>query len=214
MSVVTLFTKTSPTIGGVEFDAVLEDTLQASVQITTYPIEAGANAADHRIIQPFKWSLVGAVSNNPLRVTATDFTGVLSNFVTGGLAATAAGLSVGFLSGSDGTRAGSAMEFLIALMSSNETFAIDAGDITLSNMAIVNIIRTKDPSNEHGLIFEAQLEELPTLDTLLTLSDPKQSQLREGDPAQNQAAEQIDKGEQGLGAPTTANNSAVSGVLF
>ena len=155
MSVVTLFTKSSPTIGGIEFDAVLEDTFQASAQITTYPIEAGANAADHKIIQPFKWSLVGVVSNNPLRITATDFAGVISNFVTGGLAATAAGLSVGFAAGSNGTRASDALGFLTELMVSDTPFSIDAVDIKLSNMTIVDIIRTKDATNEHGLVFEA-----------------------------------------------------------
>jgi hypothetical protein len=200
-------------MGGVEFDAVLEDTLQASAQITTYPIEAGANAADHKIIQPFKWSLVGVISNNPLRITATDFTGALSNFIPGGVAATAAGLSAGFAAGSNGTRASDALGLLIDLMASDTPFSIDAVDIKLSNMTIVDIIRTKDPSNEHGLVFEAQLEELPTLDTLLSSSNPKQSQLREGDPAQTQAAEQIDRGEQGLGVSSAANDAAVGQVI-
>ncbi len=212
MSVVTLFTSKAPTLGGVEFDAVLEDTFEGSVDQTTFPIESGANATDHRIIQPFRWSLVGVVSNNPLRVSATDFIGVLSTFGDGVLATTA-GLSAGFLSGSDDTRAGSALEFLIGLLSSKESFAIDAGDIQLSNMAVVDLRRVKVPANEGGLVFEAQLQELTELDTLLASGNPTQSQLREGDPSQSQAAETINKGEQGLRGVTTSDSLAVGEVI-
>ena len=212
MSVVTLFTAKAPTLGGVEFDAILEDTFEGSVDQTTFPIESGANAADHRIIQPFRWSLVGIVSNNPLRVSATDFVGVLSTFGDGVLATTA-GLSAGFLSGSSDTRAGSALEFLVALMTDRESFSIDAGDIQLSNMGIVDIRRVKTPANEGGLVFEAQLQELPTLDTLLASGNPKQSQLREGDPSQSQTAETINKGEQGLQGVTTVDSLSVGEVI-
>ena len=52
MSVISVFTSQAPTIGGYEFDAVLEDTLDASVQLTGYAIESGARVMDHRIIYP------------------------------------------------------------------------------------------------------------------------------------------------------------------
>lgn len=208
MAITTLFTRSNPNIGGVEFDAVLEDTLEVDVITTGYGIEVGARAADHRIVQPFRWSLVGAVSNNPLRTSVTDFVGALTNFVPGGLAATAAGLAAGFTSGSDDTRASSALEFLIALASNDDVFDVDCGDIQLTNMTVISIRRVKNPANENALIFEAQLQELPLLSTLISGGDPKQNQLREGDPAQSQAAEQVNKGEQGL-LPLSAGDSTL-----
>lgn len=188
MSVVTLFTKSAPTIAGQEFDAVLEDTFELNVTLTGYPIESGARAADHRIIEPYRWRLVGAVSNNPLRPVVTDFTGVL-----GGSALT--GLASGLLAGSNETRSSTALKFLTDLATQGEPFDIDAGDIALSNMTIVELTRTKDPENENGLIFVAQLQELPTLDTLLSDRTIRQSQLLDGDPSKSQLAELINKGE-------------------
>jgi len=196
MSIVTLFTRKSPTIAGFEFDAILEDTFEASVVTTGYTLETGSRVADHRVIQPFKWRLTGAVSNNPLKVSVLDLTGgALSNVLTGGVASTVAGLSAGFLAGSDNTRASETLSFLLSLMVSGEPFDIDAGDIQLANMIIVDITRVKDAENEGGLIFDAQLEEFPTLDTIFTEGDPNQNQLHDNDPAKSQAAKTINKGE-------------------
>ena len=71
MSIINIFTRQAPTIAGYAFDAVLEDTLEVNVSVTSYPVESGVRVSDHRILQPFKWSLTGAVSNNPLQVQAT-----------------------------------------------------------------------------------------------------------------------------------------------
>lgn len=184
MSVVTLFTKNAPTIAGFEFDAILEDTFEASVEITGYPIESGARAADHKIIQPFRWTLTGAVSNNPLKPSVTDFVG--------------SGLVAGLISGSNDTRASDALTFLIELMTQSEPFDINAGDIQLSNMTIVNISRTKTATNENGLEFVAELQEYATLETLLSDTGVKQSQLADGDPSKSQLSQLLNKGEKAL----------------
>lgn len=216
MSIITLFTAKSPTIAGFEFDAVLEDTFEASVTTTGYTLETGSRVADHRIINPFKWRLTGAVSNNPLKASVLDVTaGALSNIIgDSGIAASVAGLSAGFLAGSTDTRASETLSFLLSLMVSGDPFDIDAGDIQLSNMIIIDITRIKNPANEGGLIFDAQLEEFPTLDTILTQGDPLQNQLHDNDPAKSQAARDINKGEQGTSIPDASTTSAVSGVLI
>ncbi len=212
MSIITLFTRVQPTLAGTQFDAVLEDTFELDVEYTTYPIESGAVASDHGVIKPMRWRLTGAVSNNPLRPTLTDFTGGLSNFFDdSGLFASVAGLSAGLLAGSSDTRGSSMLAFLIGLTTSRIPFDIDAGDIQLENMVINNLKRTKDPENEGGLIFDAQLQELPTLDRVLSDDKPNQKQLRAGDPAKSQIASVIDKGEQvlkdtGDNIRTTVNN--------
>ncbi len=214
MSIVTLFTRVSPTIAGFQFDAVLEDTFEMEVTFTQYPIESGAVAVDHGIVRPFRWRLIGAASNNPLRPTLTDFTGALSElFDASGTFATVAGLSSGLLAGSNDTRASETLSFLISLASSRVPFDIDAGDIQLENMVISNLTRTKDAENEGGLIFDAQLQELPTLDTVLSDNKPNQQQLRQGDPAKSQISNLLDKGEQTLKNIGNNINNAVNSVL-
>lgn len=212
MSLVSIFTRSAPTIAGFEFDAVLEDTFEASVDLTGFTIELGARASDHRIINPFTWSLVGAVSNNPLRTVVTDFIGaVLPD--TGGVLSTVAGLSSGFLAGGDETRASATLSFLITLMVTGEPFDIDAGDIQLTNMVIGRIRRTKDPANEGGLIFEADLQEYPTLEAVLRKNQPTNDQLREDDPSKSQSSATINNGELTGSTPATATSSIIDGIL-
>lgn len=199
MSVLTLFTRNAPSIAGFQFDATLEDTLEVSVEITDYPIESGARAADHRIIQPFRWTLTGAVSNNPLIPTVTDFIG--------------SGLVAGLISGSNDTRASDALTFLIDLMTQSEPFDIDAGDIQLSNMVITRITRTKTPANENGLEFVAELQEYATLDTLLSGIGVRQSQLLDGDPSKSQLSQLINRGEQALTDVGNSIRSAIGSIF-
>lgn len=214
MSIVNIFTKQAPTIAGYSFDAVLEDTFEASVALTNYPVESGVRVSDHRILQPLRWSLVGAVSNNPLKVQLTDFIGGgLSNLTDNPWLAGAAGLFAGWLSGSDETRASGTLIFLINLMQSGEPFSIDAGDITLNNMVITRLSRTKDTTNEQGLIFVADLQELITLDRLSDVGKPVVSQMHDGDPAQTAAARIVKKGQQVTKEVSDAVSKSVNSVL-
>lgn len=214
MSIINVFTKQAPTLAGYSFDAVLEDSLDASVEWTTYPVESGVNVNDHRIIQPIKWSLTGAISNNPLQTQITDFLGgALSNLTNNPYVATIAGLSAGFLAGSNETRASSTLLFLIDLMVVGDPFDVDAGDIQLKNMVISRIGRVKDPSNENGLIFVADLQELITIDRLATLGQPRQSQLRDGDVAKSGMARIINKGQQLTSEAPKAVSNAANEVL-
>ena len=214
MSLINIFVAKAPTLAGIEFDAVLEDTFEATVDLTSYPIELGARASDHRIINPFRWSLVGAISNTPLGPNVTDFVGGgLSNLFDSGVLSTVAGLSAGFLAGSDETRSSSALDLLLKLMVSGEPFSVDAGDKILENMVIARIRRTKDASNEGGLIFEADLQEFPELSTVIAKNQPSSSQLNPNDPSASQCSALNNRGEiKGL-APLPAPLSQVKGVL-
>lgn len=214
MGIVNLFTKQAPTIAGYSFDAVLEDTFEASVEVTTYAIESGVRVSDHRILQPFKWSLVGAVSNNPLSVQLTDFLGgALSNLTNNPLVSTVAGLSAGFLAGSDETRASTTLQFLITLMQGGDPFDIDAGDIILRNMVITRLSRTKDPSNENGLIFIADLQELITLERISMVGPPAPAQLRDGDKAKSAITRAINRGQKLVVDTKAAVSAQVDTVL-
>lgn len=207
---VNIFTRENPSVNGYEFDAVLEDTLDAAVQLTGYNTEFGVRVADHRVIQPVQWVLVGAVSNNPLTVNATDFLGAATIDVNGNVAAVA-GLSAGFLAGSDETRASSALAFLMQLLQTGESFDIDAGDIQLTNMNITRLRRTNDASNEGALIFVAELSELPRLSTALSNNQPLNSQLRDGDPSKTQATATANRGELVGSTPSSTAVQSIQG---
>lgn len=185
MSLISLITYEAPTLGigntAVTFDAVLTDTLESEVVYTEYPLESGANASDHGIIMPKKWSMVGAVSNNPLRPSVSDFAfGAISNLIESSLLSNALGIAAGIASaaGSGSTRASEALSKLLQLQRARVPFDVSCGDITLNNMVITKLSRTKDPDNETALIFEAELQELPLVALVLNGNEPADSDLQ------------------------------------
>ena len=218
MSIISLFTAKSPRInaGGdpITFDAVIEDTIETQVDYTQFPIEIGADASDHGIIRPIKYTLTGSVSNNPISPGLTDFAGgVVSNFFDSALASTVAGLSAGFLAGSSSTRAGATLELLIGLQYSRIPFDVDAVDYQLKSMVITSIRRTRNTNNENGLEFIAEMQELPLLATVLLQNQPGKGQLNTGDPSQTMAAADVNKGEVLGGVPSGKITSQVEAIL-
>lgn len=220
MSILSILTRQSPTIAGYQFDAALEDTFEASVELTRYPVESGVKVADHRVINPMKYYITGAISNNPLKVF--DLVGMaaggLSNLAGNNpYVAAVAGLSAGFLAGSNNTRASSTLEFLLDLMINGLPFDVDAVDIQLKGMVITRLSRDRDPENEGGLIFVAELQELVSLDRLSDKTQPSQDQLPDGDPAKAGAAATASTGQQVGGTPgvsTTHQVNTVDGITM
>ncbi|MBP5100262.1 phage baseplate protein [Pseudomonas protegens] len=214
MSIINIFTRKAPTIAEYAFDAVLEDTFEASVSITTFPIESGVRVADHRIFNPFKWTMTGAISNNPVKVQLTDFLGgALSNLTDNPIVSTVAGLSAGWLAGSDETRASTTLDFLIWLMSSYDPFDIDAGDILLKNMAITRISRTKEPRNEGGLEFVVEMQEVIELHRIAAGDERWSYQLRKDDPSQSALTRAVNKGQMIAKEASASVTNAVNGIL-
>lgn len=217
MALINIFTPKAPTFnvgsGVLSFDAVLEDTIEGAVTFPEFPLEIGANATDHGVINPIAWTITGLVSNTPFNTNLSDATGFLTNFFDSGTITAVAGLAASLLAGSNETRGGSTLNTLFGLMYQREPFDVDAGDIQLSNMVITNIRRTKTPENEGGLEFVAELQELPLISTVITANQPGQSILRFGDPAQTQATSVVRRGEIGTIATIAATAAKVASVL-
>ena len=207
MSLINLLVKRGPQLGSLQFDAVLSDDLDASVDIVQYPIETGTPIADHIIYQPIRYTMTGAVSNNPLKVSITDFTGALTNLVDDNpFIATGAGLFAGWLSGSNETRSSTTLNTLLNFMYSGQVFTVDTGEMTLSNMVIQRIGRSKDPENENGLIFVAELQQIVTLDRVANGSQPAQYQLNSNDVSSTSISGLIERGY--INVKTAATNVA------
>lgn len=207
MSLINLLVKRGPQLGSLQFDAVLSDDLDASVDIVQYPIETGTPIADHIIYQPIRYTMTGAVSNNPLKVSITDFTGALTNLVDDNpFIAAGAGLFAGWLSGSNETRSSTTLNTLLDFMYSGQVFTVDTGEITLNNMVIRRIGRSKDPENENGLIFVAELQQIVTLDRVANGSQPAQYQLNSNDVSSTSISGLIERGY--INVKTAATNVA------
>lgn len=207
MSLINLLVKRGPQLGSLQFDAVLSDDLDASVDIVQYPIETGTPIADHIIYQPIRYTMTGAVSNNPLKVSITDFTGALTNLVDDNpFIAAGAGLFAGWLSGSNETRSSTTLNTLLDFMYSGQVFTVDTGEITLNNMVIQRIGRSKDPENENGLIFVAELQQIVTLDRVANGSQPAQYQLNSNDVSSTSISGLIERGH--INVKTAATNVA------
>lgn len=214
MSLINLLVKRGPQLGSLQFDAVLSDDLDASVDIVQYPIETGTPIADHIIYQPIRYTMTGAVSNNPLKVSITDFTGALTNLVDDNpFIAAGAGLFAGWLSGSNETRSSTTLNTLLDFMYSGQVFTVDTGEITLNNMVIQRIGRSKDPENENGLIFVAELQQIVTLDRVANGSQPAQYQLSSNDVSSTSISGLIEHGYINVKTATTNVASQVTTLL-
>lgn len=198
-----------------EFDAVLEDTLEASVTLSDYPIEVGSRSNDHRIKNPIRWQIVGGISNNPLRLSVTDFTGLLSEVSDdSGALALSAGFMAGWLAGDKETRSSDVLQTLLRLMYEGDPFDVSTGDYDLKNMVIESIRRTKDPSNENGLLFSAQLVEWQDISTAISAgAGTATTNAATGTPTASASSNAVNKGQQATRAPSDATISAVEGFF-
>ncbi|CAM0045306.1 tail fiber protein [Vibrio phage K443] len=215
MALLSLLTKKPPTLGYGEmtltFDAVIEDTLEASVELSDYPIEVGSISNDHRIKLPVRWTITGAISNNPLTVAVTDFTGLLTEVSdSSGVLSATAGLMAGWLSGDDATRNSEALNALLTLMYEGDPFLVDAGDVQLQNMVIESIRRTKDASNESGLIFVAELREWQEIQSYQEV-DQGQTKAATGTETASASSNFIERGQQSIKDAGDSINSTVNG---
>jgi len=219
MSLLSLLTKKPPTLGygemTISFDAVVEDTLEASVTLSDYPIEVGSISNDHRIKDPTRWIMTGAISNNPLTVAVTDFTGLLSEVSdNSGVLSATAGYMAGWLKGDEETRSSDALQALLKLMYEGEPFTVDAGDIVLPNMVIESVRRTKDASNENGLVFVATMREWQDIQTAISAATGGgATKASVENPSESAISNFIQRGQQSIQDAGESINNTVEGFF-
>lgn len=218
MTIVNFFMKKDPQLAGFSFDAVLSESYTVEAVITEYPIESGARVNDHRALKPITYTLTGAISNNPLRPTLANplagLPGAITNYSNDSMVAAVAGLSVGYLAGSDNTRASSAYETLLALYNQTAPFDVEAGLITLKNMVITRIeVPERVPENENTLIFVATLREFISVDRLNAVGQPSLNTLQKGSIAEGGLAPYVDRGVQTPKDVSTSEKNTLKSFL-
>ncbi len=199
MDVFTVLSRSTPKLErsgsaeGIEFDATLESTLSASMELTSYPMESGVNVVDHSLILPIEYAMTIVASNNPIRPGVTDFIGgALSNILPGGLAGVA-GISAGLLSSSKASHSATVLATLITSMVNREMISISGGDVNLDHMMITSVTRVRNVENEDGLECDITLQEVPLIE-LIQSDGLGKVETDKDDPASSRAGNFVDNG--------------------
>jgi hypothetical protein len=72
MPITAIFSKQRPNIGGLYFDALLEESDELQTDVTRYPIESGVEGNDHAVNRNQRFTMLVAVSDNPARALAAQ----------------------------------------------------------------------------------------------------------------------------------------------
>lgn len=199
MSLMSIFTKTLPKIGPLEFDAKLEGITSKAITLTQYPVEFGANTNDHAILMPNRYLLTGAVSNSPLGLGLDDIgmmgAGALATVVGGVGGAAISAVSAYLLSGSDDTRASTAWASLTAIMEARAKFDLDTGKEIMRDMMIIRLDERTRPDNEDGLVFIAELQQVRIVKSPLGRGVNSADQLMQNDTVSTQGAPMVTTGD-------------------
>lgn len=199
MSLMSIFTKTLPKIGPLEFDAKLEGITSKAITLTQYPVEFGANTNDHAILMPNRYLLTGAVSNSPLGLGLDDIgmmgAGAIATAVGGVGGAAITAVSAYLLSGSDDTRASTAWASLTAIMEARARFDLDTGKEIMRDMMIIRLDERTRPDNEDGLVFIAELQQVRIVKSLLGRGVNSADQLMQNDTVATQGAPMVTTGD-------------------
>jgi hypothetical protein len=199
MSLMSIFAKTLPKIGPLEFDAKLEGSTDKSVYLTQFPIEFGANSNDHAILLPNRYLLTGAVSNTPLGLDLSDIgmmgVGAVATAVGGIGGAAISAVSAYLLSGSDETRASTAWASLTAILEARVKFDLDTGKEIMRDMMLIRLTERTRPENEDGLVFFAELQQVRIVRSKVGQGVTSADQLMKNDTVTTQGAPMINAGD-------------------
>lgn len=199
MSLMSIFTKTLPKIGPLEFDAKLEGITSKAITLTQYPVEFGANTNDHAILMPNRYLLTGAVSNSPLGLGLDDIgmmgAGAIATAVGGVGGAAITAVSAYLLSGGDDTRASTAWASLTAIMEARAKFDLDTGKEIMRDMMIIRLDERTRPENEDGLVFIAELQQVRIVRSTVGRGVASADQLMKNDTVSTQGAPMISSGD-------------------
>ena len=196
--VMSIFSKTLPALGIIEFDAKLEGVTSKAVQLTQFPVEFGANVNDHAILLPDRYLLTGAVSNTPLGIGLDDIgmmgAGAVSTAIGGVAGAAISAVSAYLLAGSEETRAATAWRALSAMLKTRAPIELVTEYETMQEMVLIRLDQRTRPEDEDGLIFVAELQEIRRVSSKVSRGVTSADQLQQNDPVATQGAPMVSSG--------------------
>lgn len=210
MSLVGIFTKSRPSIGGRYFDAVLEESSELVTEVTRYPVEDGATGNDHAVLRPLRITMTVGVSDNVFRAIAASagpLGGLVSNVggtavgaligkagkgVAIGTGLLAGNISAAVSAGQPATRSQSALEEIREIQRAGLVIDVVGTKSTYQNCIITNTYQRTTKENEQGLELVVELQQL------LIMDSQEAPVLPYGDSSGTQAQPYNDLGEIGL----------------
>lgn len=194
MALENLFIRTQRYIGGVQLDAVISESHEATIRSTQNPVEFGANMTDHAIIEPRKLTILAEVSDTPIGLAAVN---EIVDSVTG---------LFGTSTSENETRSVTTYNALVDLMNARDEIDIQTGLTSYSDMLIksINIVRDKDTSRIARMVISLEQVIIATTEIIKLSADTLES----GTIAE-QATSNTDRGKQEAATPTDAQESSV-----
>lgn len=170
-------------LGGLSFDAVFEETHEATLVVTDNPVETGVVVSDHAYMSPLKLTVSAGVSDTPLSIWDT----------TGGDGADYFAYAEGedpFAS--DTSRSKKAFELLTELQKAAEPFSVQTGLKLYENMVCTTIRTSQDKDTSNVLVFTAELREVIIVSTQTVTYPPraKGATARKAGPTKNKGEQQ------------------------
>lgn len=217
MSLVGIFSKTRPDIGGLYFDALLEESSELITDVTEYPIETGAIGNDHAVNRPLRITMTVGLSDNPIkslmaRASIPEDMARLRSLpgaaigaavgaaigMLGGAAAAAVGIAGSVmteLAGSGERRSTQILKAIRAIQQSHELIDVVGAKEIYTDVLITNTRVQVTKENEGGLEMVVEMQKLYIVNNLANQAIVN-ANLPAGDTAATQAQTENDLGEQ------------------
>ncbi|PWC10648.1 hypothetical protein B4923_16130 [Brenneria roseae subsp. americana] len=210
MSIVGVFDKSHPEIGGIFFDAILEESSELRTDVSEYPLETGKTANDNAVTRPMTVTMTVAISDNPVKALmdeAGQYSGVAgigagvavgaaSSLLSGGsavLAGLAASAGLSFVA-SGTKRSESALLELRKLQVEKSILTVIGINSSYDNMIITNTRVQKSKENEGGQEIVVEMRSLLIKDSNSGATTIN-SNLPAGDTAATQGQANVHLGE-------------------
>ena len=165
-----LFIRTKKSIGGIELDAVLNESHSNRVRLTKNPIELGSDITDHAVVEPDILTIVAQVSDTPLGTAAF---GQIVDLITG---------LFGTSTSDNLTRSSAAYKAMSQLMKLKEPIEVQTKLKLYQNMVITSLSVAQDKDTSRVALMNITLEEaIITESQVIPLSS---DQLGDGSPTE------------------------------
>lgn len=182
--------------GNIELDATLDETHEWQADVTTNPVEVGAEVADHIIEVPDRLTLRGFVSDSPLN-------GILGNVVA-------------LINGISENRSQAVFDLLHQLIKEKQPMTVATRMRTYTDMVLTNVSVPRSRATGLAIEFVAEFTHIrlvstQTVDVPDGISEKKDAKAtdalgRKAEPTKNGGAKQPE-------APARQSQSVLSGIL-
>ena len=171
-----LFTSTNRKIGSFTADSTLSEDHDSTIEITSNPVELGADISDHAIILPKIININGIITDNPMTLEG----------------------AIDFFSGST-SRSKGGWNDLLKLQEKREPLEVQTGLKLYKDMILTNLKTKQDVKTSAVLNFTAQLKEIRIVNTEFDVHPP--GSLADGDTTSQATSPSIKGQIQGAALP-------------